>query len=162
MTLTRSEIIAQISASREAHITAIQGIDPHLVVHPDSGWTVKDLIAHISAWELETVHALRALRRGETYGILDFDLDDSDAFNQRCYERDCLLPWELVVSRWFVVRADLETAIWRLGDEQLAGEMLSHYGSGRMNSVLAYITGIEDHEKEHFEEIYAAKRAALR
>jgi len=70
------------------------------------GWSVKDLLGHIGAWQAETVQVLEQIRMG-TYTPRWVDVD---AFNQRFYQanRDLPLP---------VVRAECWSARNRMLEE---------------------------------------------
>jgi len=70
------------------------------------GWSVKDLLGHIGAWQAETVQVLEQIRMG-TYTPRWVDVD---AFNQRFYQanRDLPLP---------VVRAECWSAHNRMLEE---------------------------------------------
>ena len=156
---SKAAVLAAIRGVREGHINAIQGVDPHLVVHPDSGWTLKDLIAHITLWEADLVQALKALKAGQPYQTPGLENFDFDGFNQRGYEAARDASWDVIIGRWYSTRADLEWAVNSLDEATWAAEMRSPYGSGRTNPVASYVRFIcEQHENEHFEEIFAAKR----
>ncbi|HYT80648.1 MAG TPA: maleylpyruvate isomerase N-terminal domain-containing protein, partial [Actinomycetota bacterium] len=56
------------------------------------GWSVKDLLGHIGAWQAETVQVLEQIRMG-TYTPRWVDVD---AFNQRFYQANRDLPLPVV------------------------------------------------------------------
>jgi len=73
--VTRDELIRRITEGYERIRRLIAGVDPvRLGTDPVfDGWTVKDLLAHIAAWQSITVTNLFRLERGQPllYGRLD-------------------------------------------------------------------------------------------
>lgn len=62
-------------------LTGAQMLEPAL----HGGWSVKDTLAHIAAWEQEFLSWYRAGQRGEIPDRPDFD--NIDPFNRMLYER---------------------------------------------------------------------------
>ena len=60
--------------------TTVEGIDPELRVHAESGWRIRDIIGHIATWDREFVKSLSAFQEGTEYSIPDLD---EDVFNQQ-------------------------------------------------------------------------------
>lgn len=90
---------------------------------PDAttGWTLKDHLSHLTAWEAGIAALLRHAPR---YPAMGFDLAtvqqlSMDELNERIVARDRDLPLDTVLARWRQTHADLLTALAPLSDEDL-------------------------------------------
>lgn len=66
----------------------------------DAGWTIKDHIAHVTAWQSGITAVLQGRPRFEGMGVAeeDMELDDTDAFNARLHDAVASVPVEDVVE----------------------------------------------------------------
>jgi len=88
--------------------TTVEGIDPELRVHTDSGWRIRDIIGHIATWDREVVKSLSAFQAGTEYSVPDLD---EDAFNQQAAMVQQELTARQVFSEWEQSRDDLKAPI---------------------------------------------------
>ncbi len=84
--------------------TTLEGIDPELSVHTDSGWRIRDIIGHIATWDREVVKSLSAFQAGTEYSNPDLD---EDAFNQQAAVAQKELTPQQVFAEWERARNDL-------------------------------------------------------
>ena len=49
--------------------STLEGIDPELRVHTDTGWQIRDIIGHIATWDREAAKSIRAFQAGTEYSI---------------------------------------------------------------------------------------------
>jgi hypothetical protein len=84
---------------------ATAGVPPDAV--REDGWTFKDTVAHIGAWQRRTAARLRALDLGEP----DLPPVEADEFNARVLENWRDRPWEEVGREANEARADFIEAI---------------------------------------------------
>lgn len=66
--MTRAELLAALTASQAQMTTALQGLTPEQLAQPGvvGEWSVKDVLAHLTACEVEMVTNLSKARRGQT------------------------------------------------------------------------------------------------
>jgi hypothetical protein len=84
----RRRLVARLAAERGELLWQLLGLDDGSLTRPpifaDSDWTVKDLLAHVAAWDRWEHRAMAALVAGEAP---DFAVvEDTDAFNARAVD----------------------------------------------------------------------------
>ena len=136
-------LLAEIDQVRTDMGKVVQEIDTKLMIYP--GWTIKEMIAHITAWEVVIHKAFQAYIAGDPPYFLreqDFDIFNEEAVNFRA-------SWsmEQVLQEWRDVRKDLIKTIQKLKETDLPVEMVLPWGSERTVAELIEIIG--EHEGEH-------------
>ncbi len=121
----------------------VKMVDKSLIIYP--GWTIKEMIGHITAWEIVIDKALIAYQKGDPPYFLheqDFDVFNKEAVNHRG-------NWTLekVLQEWKEVRAAVIKTIQKLKETDLTVEMVLPWGSERTVAELIEIIG--EHESEH-------------
>ncbi len=142
-----TELLAYIDGVRQKLGMVISETEPTQEIYP--GWTIKEVIGHITAWEIVIHKAIQAFTAGDPPYFLreqDFDL-----FNQSAVEFRAEWSLEQVLKEWKDVRADLRSAIEALDPGLLEEELVLPWGSERTLSELIEILG--EHESEHMEGI---------
>ena len=144
------ELLTQFDQVRKEMEKVVEETALDLEICP--GWTIKDILANLTAWEIVIRKALLAFQAGDPPYFLpeqDFDL-----FNK--YELEKRAGWTLpeVIKEWKQVRADLKVTIQSLEEESLEEWMVLPWGSERTVRELVEI--IEEHEQEHMEEVRRA------
>ncbi len=81
--MTKEELIAATVESWQRLDTAIAGLDESAMVEPGvvERWSVKDLLGHVTAWDLLVVERLDRWRRGEPAPGIDWT--SADEYNAR-------------------------------------------------------------------------------
>jgi len=140
-------LLAYISQVREQMEALLDKIDTRQKIYP--GWTIREVICHITAWEVVIDKALTAYRKGDPPYFLH--QQDFDIFNDEAVE--CREGWsfEQVIQEWKDVRAALIKTIQKLKNDDLGVEMVLPWGSERTVAELIEIIG--EHESEHLEDI---------
>src|SRR5688572_10300513 len=110
----RARLIRALSESFDEAQVTLSTADTARVVYTDSGWTVKDLVAHVSAWEAEMLHSLQAYADGGEYEVEGFTGDDAQ--NAIFYEQHKDAAFETLLERWTQTRESLKTLIGALSD----------------------------------------------
>ena len=142
-----TELVAYIDSVRGKMDVVLSETDPSLEICP--GWRIKEVVSHITAWEIVIQKAIQAFAAGDPPYFLREQ--DFDIFNQVAV--DCRSEWSLeqVLKEWKDVRADLRSTIQALPPELLEKELVLPWGSERTLSELIEILG--EHESEHMEAI---------
>ncbi len=142
-----SDLINSIDSCRREMEVLIENIDPELEICP--GWTIKEVVGHITAWEIVIDTALKAFQAGDPPYFLreqDFDL-----FNKGEVEKRSGWTLNEVIREWREVRDDLKKTITKLNEDDLPTEMVLPWGSERTVEELIEI--IAEHEQEHAEDV---------
>jgi hypothetical protein len=108
-----NDLLAAYAGLSEAEMTA-----PGVV----GNWSVKDLIAHVSAWEEESLKHVPAILAGRRTPRYSAVYGGIDAFNATSVARDQDLPLAEVLGRRDRTHRRLLALIARLPDDALAGE----------------------------------------
>ena len=143
-----NDLVAYIDEARQKMDAIASETDPALEICP--GWTIKEVIGHITAWEIVIHKAIRAFTAGDPPYFLreqDFDL-----FNQGAVEYRSAWPLDQVFQEWKDVRAVLRETILGLDPTLLGEELVLPWGSERTLAELIEILG--EHESEHLEQIH--------
>jgi hypothetical protein len=145
-----SGIISYIDQVRKQMEKVVKEVDPQLEICP--GWTIKEAISHITAWEIVIEKALKAYQAGDPPYFLREQ--DFDVFNQESV--DYRSSWSLaqVLGEWRKIRSDLKETIQKLDESDLGEELVLPWGSERSIAELIEIAG--EHEEEHLNEIIKA------
>jgi hypothetical protein len=151
----KARLIDDLDSARRRTLDILKDADENRIVHPASGWRVKDVVAHILIWEEEALAALRARQQGETYTIADFD--SFEQYNARALERRRDAPFEQIKTELHAVREDMKTILRALPPDRFAGVM--PYPWPWMGSLSDMMMIMAAHEREHADEIRRAKQA---
>ena len=94
-----------------------------------AGWTYRDLLAHVAAWEEEAARGLRALREGGE--IPRFGTDAAvDAFNARAIEERRLVGAEAIVDELEAAHRTLVALVRDLRPELVPDPRLQRWVAG--------------------------------
>lgn len=96
------ELVIAIERAWRPYEEYIRGLTPEELEGPtdEAGWTVKDHITHVAAWEGGIRSLLQGEPRHEGMGISEDDLalDDEDAINERIRQAHAGIPAEEIVE----------------------------------------------------------------
>ncbi len=148
----KTRLMDDLDSARRLTLAVLQDADENRIVHPESGWSVKDMAAHILIWEEEALAALRAWQKGETYTIANFD--SFDQYNERALARYRDRPLAQVKTELYTVREAIKTILRALPPDRFAGMMPYPWPwMGSLSDLMAIMAG---HEREHADDIRRA------
>jgi len=107
--LTREEALAAFDTGRREHMDFLASIPRELMTEPGATgpWSVKDVIAHVTAWRSRTLARLEAAAAGRPApplpwppGLGNPELDGYDAVNNWYYEQHRDEPLDAVLAGW--------------------------------------------------------------
>jgi hypothetical protein len=152
MTLSaKQDLINGWDNRHAAHLAILRAAPPDAVVHPRSGWTVKDIITHLSAWEEITLQAVEAFLNGSALEIPTAP-DAVEAFNQNQREARRHLTAEEAFAQWEAIRDRIKALIMAFTDEQFNTPFPSSWGFLTLPQL---VKGLGVHEKQHTAEVAA-------
>jgi len=136
--------------------STLEGIDPELRVHIDTGWQIRDIIGHIATWDREAAKSIRAFQAGTEYSIPDLD---EDVFNQQAASAQRELPIQRLFTELEHARDDFKAAVQEIPPDQFPGELLYPWGDER-GSIAHLVEYMVEHDAGHRDEIEKAIRAS--
>ncbi len=139
-------LLAEIDRIRTDMGKVVQETDTGLMIYP--GWTIKEMIAHITAWEFVIDKSLLAYLAGDPPYFLNEQ--DFDIFNEEAIEFRASWSLVQVLKEWKDVRDNVVVTINKLKDIDLPVEIVLPWGSERTVAELIEIIG--EHEEEHMED----------
>ena len=151
----KTRLVQLLEETRRDTLIALEGVDDEMVVDPESGWRVKDIIGHLAAWDIEAVTALRAYGRGEVYLIPNYTTMDD--FNARHIEKRKALLADQIRAEWETAHHDLKIALQEIPLDRFVVRMAYPWGGHGAISELVEI--MAEHEREHCEDIAKAVRS---
>jgi hypothetical protein len=97
-------------------------------VYDPAGWTIKDHLSHLAAWEQSAVYMLAGRPRHEALGIEEslYFSEDFDAMNEAIFQANRGRPLPEARANLRVVHESLLVALARL-DETALRQPYSHY-----------------------------------
>src|SRR5687768_5811266 len=83
--MRKSDVIEELKNARADLLSALEGLTPEQMMRPGvvGMWSIKDILAHLVAWESEVVTALNQVQNKKKPSILK--IEDIDDWNQEQY-----------------------------------------------------------------------------
>lgn len=146
-------LIARIEEGWRPFRDAVRGLGrARFDERTSAGWTYRDLVAHVAAWEDLSARRLRAFREtgDRTYPE---EASDTDAFNARVVGSHRLVGAEALVDLLDTAHRRLLEEIARLDDEQMDADVQAT-AWGPQSWVVAVVAGNTfGHYREHAGEL---------
>lgn len=82
-TARRQMLAGQMGDGRERLLASFEGLSDDLLLQSGAcgEWSVRDLLAHVAAWDRATTEAFRMMLKGERPRLLDLEDEEIQAFN---------------------------------------------------------------------------------
>jgi hypothetical protein len=111
--MSKQEFLERMRSTRVALNEAISGLSEEQIGQDlvTSEWTVKDILAHLAAWQNETLLSVQRAERGEQIGPMI--AESVDEWNQRRVAERRRLPVMDVLQEFNAVHDDLLAALDR-------------------------------------------------
>lgn len=152
--MNKAELLRQLDQTHQEMLGLLRTADPEQVIYEETGWRVKDIVAHIATWDAETLRSFHALRRNTEYSIPNFtDVDDFNAYAAHVRMDETM---ERIMSDWEATRSWMKIIFNAMSDDQFSAEMT--HPSGKRGTARELAADIPDHEREHLEDIRSAVR----
>jgi hypothetical protein len=143
----RMQLIEQLDNARQMMHNIVDEIDPDLEIY--EGWTIKDLLAHLTGWDDSTIASLEAHIAGDApatpaaRGI--------DYYNTQTVETRQSLDLEHVLREWEFTRERLKKLILEMPRDKIEQTLVVAWGS--TGTVRELVQIFAEHEEEHAVEI---------
>ncbi len=119
---TKAELIATIEHAWPTLNTALDRLTPSQLTQKDTeGWTVKDHVTHIAAWERSVVFLLQGKPRhaGLDVSPAVYEQGDEDAINAVIQQQHSTLSWNDALTQLRNVHRQMMTLLGSLSDADL-------------------------------------------
>jgi hypothetical protein len=146
----KQALLERIDDVRNRVLNLVEGLDPELVIHPDSGWCLRDVLAHVTAWQREAVEAGRA----HIAGGPELPVRYIPRFNQDAYEESRQLSTEEIFAAWREVYDDLKDVVRSAPTDRWNVEFVNSWGA--RGTLAELVRSILSHDAEHVAEIRRA------
>lgn len=156
--MNHSDLLQALAASRPEVDAALAGLtDEQLIESGVLGdWTVKDVLAHLTAWEVELVTALGKLARGQTPKPVGETDAETDALNAKWHTDYPARPLDRVLADYRSVRPQTIRQVERLTDADLTAPRQWLKGGALHDMILSETI---EHDAEHLPHIRAWRTA---
>ena len=154
--LTRPQVRDSLARERAKLLAALEGLSEEEMASPCAvgRWSVRDVLAHILAWEDEAVTRLDLLAAERPQDIARItDDEELEAWNARAHERYAGLPLAEVMRRLAEVQGRILVSLDSLSEERLGTDA----GPVPVHNWLPDCTYA--HEQEHCADILAWRRS---
>lgn len=152
MTMTKPELLRALDQTHSRTLELLRDADPEQVIYEESGWRIKDVVAHVVTWETESLRSFHAFRRGGAYSIPNFVSDDD--FNGYAASSRMEEPMPQIMEDWQATRSWLTMILNAMSEDDLSAEMT--HPSGTVGTARSLAQDIAEHEALHAEHIRAA------
>jgi hypothetical protein len=149
--MNKSTLLTTLSTARQLLTATFAGLPDELLVQPgaEGDWSVKDILAHVAAWEAELITLLvREVKRGQKpklYGLPDAGVEK---LNQQWYQENKDRPLERVLADFHGARKQLIRQINDWNESDLTSANKYQWLEGK--SLAEYIIGFAaEHEDDH-------------
>ena len=156
MALTREDVRESLARERRKLLAALDGLSEEEMARPGAvgRWSVRDVLAHILAWDEEAVTRLELLATDRPQDFTRITSDEElDAWNARAQQRYADLPLAEVMRRLTEAQGRVLAGLDSLSDERLSTDE----GPVPVHNWLPDCTYA--HEEEHCADILAWRRS---
>ena len=124
-------------------------IDSHKEIYP--GWTIADMLAHMTGWDDATIDSLRAHVLGRPPSVSA--IRSLDEYNNLTVSSRKDLDYDRVLKEWRLTRQVLMTLIEQMPEDKFFSAVMVPWG-GKV-TVTHLVDIFRDHEQEHIKDILA-------
>ena len=150
--MAKNELLEQIRTARAELLAALNGLPDDALLRPFAvgTWSVKDTLAHLTAWQSELITALAKLNPSRAPHIID--IEDMDEWNDEQYHASVRRALASVVEDFHGVHTQLLKVIEGLDDKTLDDGRRFQWMEGEP---LSYLIADNSalHEQEHADDI---------
>jgi hypothetical protein len=153
--MDKTELLETLEDGRQEMIEMLENLPDEVLLEPGvvGEWTIKDILAHLTYWEGQTVTLLFQAKSGMPKPTTaHFGKETVDVLNQRWYEAGKERSLEMVWQDWTGVRKQMIRRVTEFTDKDLNDSQRFPW----LNGVPLYRWIMNDsveHEEEHADQI---------
>ncbi len=144
----RDFLLHRLDETRSKIEQLLPEIDPQKEIYP--GWTIKDMLAHMTGWDDATIDSLRAhvVDRPPSLEAIR----SLDEYNARTVTSRQDLDYDHVLKEWRLTRQVLRTVIEQMPEDKFFSPLIVPWGE---KATVTYLVDMfRDHEEEHTQDIH--------
>jgi hypothetical protein len=156
---TREDVLEEIRASRAEVEAIIDNLSEKQMTQStdDGGWSIKDHLAHITAWQQ---HGLAVINGHQPYEAIGVDQEtyeslDMHGINEIIYKRNRDRSLSDVMSDFNRTHTKVLAAIERMNDDELQQEITTRYTHAPRTIADLALGHFAGHDNDHVEDIRA-------
>ena len=152
---TKPDLLAVVDTERERFESLLDGLTDSQMTESgvEAAWSIKDILAHIAAWERLAFDRIHAARTGEA---LKFPLirgdTDVDAFNSQVYQKNKDLSLTDILAEFRASHRSFRSQIETLDDDFLTSPLPFDW-AGKLTARVLISANTHWHYTEHLESI---------
>jgi hypothetical protein len=153
--LSKKDLLNDIREARAEFLNAIEGLSDDEMVRPGAAgiWSVKDIMAHLIAWEAELITALsRKLAKPYKAAPGIVKIDEVDEWNVEQYHLNAGRPLSAILPDFHGVHKHLILAVEALDERQLDDPLRFEWMEGEPLAYLVLESAVW-HEHDHAADI---------
>jgi hypothetical protein len=154
LTVRKQELLDDLSSARLDLLDAMAGLTPDemMITGVVGLWSIKDILAHLTAWESEVVTALNQIQNKRMPSILR--IDDIDEWNDQQYRANIRRPLDVIQADFDGVHKMLALMLTDFEERSLVDNRRYPWMEGEP---LWYLIeeNVTMHEREHADHIRA-------
>jgi uncharacterized damage-inducible protein DinB len=147
--MNKQELQTDMADARNALLTVLRALPEEVILKPDSvgRWSIKDVVAHITAWEDRLLTVAQKVLWGDGRLVEWIRSDvELEAWNERNYRRLRDWSWPEVLRGLALQREETTWNVTFLSEEQLQA---AYQVGERVVTVGGLLAGIAEHDREH-------------
>jgi hypothetical protein len=143
----RAFLIHRLDETRDTIEKILPTIDVTCEIYP--GWTMKDMLAHMTGWDDATIDSLKAHVVDRPPSVAA--IRSLDEYNNLTVTSRQDLNYEQVLKEWRLTRQVLRTIIEQMSSDKFLEPLVVPWGEKTTVSFLVEM--FRDHEEEHVRDI---------
>ena len=152
---TKSDLLEVIQTERALLESSLEGLTDTQMTEPgvEASWSIKDILAHIAAWERLAFDRIQAALSGEAlkFPLIKGDAD-VDKFNAEVYEKNKTQSLVGVITEFGASHTDFRSQIETLDDDFLTSPLPFDW-AGKLTAQVVISANTHWHYIEHTESI---------
>ena len=145
--IQRRSLLHRLDETRAIIEKILPTVDLTLEIYP--GWTMKDMLAHMTGWDDATIDSLRAHVIGRPPSV--DAIRSLDEYNGRTVSSRQDLDFARVLKEWRLTRQVLRTLIEQIPEDKFLEPLVVPWGE--KDSVTSLVEMFREHEEQHIRDI---------
>jgi len=158
--MNQQALTAAIKEARARLEAALRGLTDEQMLLPGAAgaWSVKDILAHLTAWEVDLLTNLGKARRGQKPGKANWTQAEIEAQNAKWQADYRDRPLGRVMDDFQGVHKQIVRLVESLSDQDLAAPVAWRRGRPLFDYFVDYVV---DHEAEHLPDLQAWRQKQM-
>ncbi len=143
----REKLLQLMQEARTKMESILPLVNPHKEIYP--GWTIREVLAHVTGWDDATIETLRAHIEGRPLSIPD--ISDLDEYNEKSVSSRTGLDNEQILREWRSNRQILRTIIEEMSEDSFSIPVSVPWGG--KSKIIDMMEMFCEHEDTHTRDV---------